>query len=102
MDYIIYENKKYEINDDVLKLRNLGIRKITHIQNLKNQKHLFFLDLCYNKITNLECLETLKGLYKLFLSFNQIEKIKGLNNLVNLRILFMMQLLFYHMFHFII
>lgn len=62
MEYIIYNNKEYRVNNFRLELYGLSITDINQISNLENLKTVKFLDLQDNDI------ESIKGLEKLTVS----------------------------------
>lgn len=86
MQYVEYNNKRYDVINSRLNLEGLGIEKIEDVIGLENL-NLFMLSLRNNRITKISGLENLMGLNSLDLSDNQITEIENLDNLVNLETL---------------
>lgn len=84
VQFVEYNNKKYGTKAGILKLGNLGIKKISDVKGLEKIKFLRLLNLNGNKIEEIEGLDHLTYLRSLSLSNNYIKEIKGLDNLVNL------------------
>jgi hypothetical protein len=87
LKYVEYNGKKIEVDiksNGILRLDNLGIKKISDISGLKEIKYLRYLSLSNNEIEEIEGLDHLIYLRELNLSNNYIKEIKGLDELVYL------------------
>ncbi|MFX0069996.1 MAG: leucine-rich repeat domain-containing protein, partial [Candidatus Hermodarchaeota archaeon] len=80
MSYVVFKGKKYYVENDKLKLNNLGIKDIDQIEGLKDLANIKKLDLSYNKIADINGLETLTNLKELNVSYNCISWFERLEN----------------------
>ena len=87
MNFVEYDGKKINIYNNILHLNNKGIKDISEIKNLADQKNLKELYLEKNNISEIKGLEQLVNLEVLSLTENQISEIKGLDHLKTLRFL---------------
>lgn len=85
MEYVIYRNQKFFLNQDYsLNLPTQEIENLQDIQGLENLKTIKYLYLDNNKIKHIRCLSKLKNLKILSLKNNKIEVIDGIENLKEL------------------
>lgn len=84
--FVEYNGKKITVHkkDSILRLGNLGIKRISDIKGLEKIKYLKMLRLQNNKIEEIDGLDHLIHLRELNLYNNNIKEIKGLQSLVNL------------------
>ena len=84
--FVEYDDKKIfvELQNGLLRLGNLGIKRISDIIGLENIKFLKMLQLHNNEIEEIKGLDHLIHLRALSLHGNNIKEIKGLKTLVNL------------------
>jgi len=85
MEYITFRGKKFEIRNEVLRLKSLGIKNLQEIESLETITYLRILNLGENKISEISGLNRFLKLEKLRLNLNRIKEIKGLENLHFLR-----------------
>ncbi|MHA1146935.1 MAG: leucine-rich repeat domain-containing protein [Promethearchaeota archaeon] len=78
---------KYQVINDELVLKNLGITAISEIKGISKLKNLKNLDLSNNNLKNLKGIESLESLEILDLHNNQLKDLEGLDHLFNLKIL---------------
>jgi len=84
VEYVKVKNKKYEIFDNNLVLKNLKIKSLAEINGLCSLKNLRELDLSSNQIIDVKGIEKLVSLKTLKLQHNQIIDTTGIEKLTNL------------------
>ncbi len=89
MSYVIYNDQKYFVKENILKLNNCGIEDISKIEGLNSLSNLIELDLSQNNITEINSLERLISLQNLYLEGNKITEIKELEKLTSLQVLYL-------------
>ena len=78
---------EYQVINDELVLKNLGINTISQIIGLSKLNNLKSIDLSNNNLKNLKGIENLNTLEILDIHNNQLENIKDLEHLINLKTL---------------
>lgn len=91
LKYVEFNGKKIEVEKEYgrLQLNNLGIKKITDIEGLKEIQYLKRLNLSNNEIEEINGLDHLIYLHFLNLGRNNIKEIKGLDKLESLEELYL-------------
>jgi len=89
LDFVTFRDKKYNVKNATLILKNKGINSITEIKGLEKFPAMKILDLSDNNISEISGLDHMENIFNLDLSNNKISEIKGLDNLRNLRFLYL-------------